>query len=79
MKICKLPAPREDARLTVLAREIKEKLTLARRHGQATLSVLMDAGDRFDHARRRRDRPTKLRRLAQSWESYDYGNRASRM
>jgi hypothetical protein len=40
---------------------------------EAVYVNLMDAGDRFDHARRRRDRPTKLRRLAQSWESYDYG------
>jgi hypothetical protein len=39
------------ARLTVLATEIKAKLTLARRHGQATLSALMDVGDRLLEAK----------------------------
>lgn len=41
----------QAARLTVLATEIKAKLTLARRHGQATLSALMDAGDRLLEAK----------------------------
>jgi hypothetical protein len=39
------------ARLTVLATEINAKLTLARRHGQATLSALMDVGDRLLEAK----------------------------
>jgi hypothetical protein len=44
-----------DARLTVLATEINAKLTLARRHGQATLSALMDAGDRLLEAKKALD------------------------
>jgi hypothetical protein len=43
------------ARLTVLATEIKAKLTLARRHGQATLSALMDVGDRLMEAKKALD------------------------
>jgi hypothetical protein len=39
------------ARLTVLATEINAKLTLPRRHGQATLSALMDVGDRLLEAK----------------------------
>ena len=39
------------ARLAVLATEIKAKLTLARRHGQAKVSALMDAGDRLQEAK----------------------------
>jgi Protein of unknown function (DUF3102) len=39
------------ARLAVLATEINAKLTLARRHGQATLSALMDVGDRLLEAK----------------------------
>ena len=42
-------------RLTVLATEIKSKLTLARRHGQATLSALMDVGDRLAEAKKALD------------------------
>ena len=43
------PAKYHEAadRLAVLATEIKAKLTIARRHGQANLSALMDAGDRL--------------------------------
>ena len=40
-----------DARLTALATEIRQKLTVARRHGQATLAALMDAGDRLTEAK----------------------------
>jgi hypothetical protein len=40
------------ARLTALAREIKAKLTLARRHEQATLSTLVDVGDRLKEAKK---------------------------
>ena len=41
-----------DNRLTVLAIEINEKLTVARRHGQATLSAPMDVGDRLEEAKK---------------------------
>jgi hypothetical protein len=44
-------APKLVARLTVLATEINAKLTLARRHGQANLSALMDAGDMLIEAK----------------------------
>ena len=40
-----------DARLTALATEIRQKLTVARHHGQATLAALMDAGDRLTEAK----------------------------
>lgn len=40
------------ARLAVLAAEIREKLTIARRHGQAALSAVMDAGDGLREAKR---------------------------
>jgi hypothetical protein len=50
MSVCDVDA--DGARLTVLATEIKAKLTLARRHGQATLSALMDVGDRLTEARK---------------------------
>jgi hypothetical protein len=38
-------------RLAILAAEIKTALTIAMRHGQATLSALMDAGDRLKEAK----------------------------
>jgi Protein of unknown function (DUF3102) len=42
-------------RLAVLATEIKAKLTIARRHGQANLSALMDVGDRLAEAKKALD------------------------
>jgi hypothetical protein len=44
-----------DARLAILATQIKEKLAIARRHGQATLAALMDAGDRLTEAKKALD------------------------
>jgi hypothetical protein len=41
-----------ETRLSVLVTEINAKLTLARRHGQATLSALMDVGDRLEEAKK---------------------------
>jgi len=44
-------SPAGDARLTALATEIRQRLTVASRHGQATLAALMDAVDRLTAAK----------------------------
>jgi hypothetical protein len=51
------PPAEPIARLTVLAAEIKAKLTIAQRHGRATLAALMDAGDG----------------LIEAWKALDHG------
>jgi hypothetical protein len=52
--LAKTPTPNDhtETRLSVLATEINAKLTIARRHGQATLSALMDVGDMLEEAKK---------------------------